>query len=84
MTLYDSALYRKEVQEIADLPIEWRKLQNKTVLISGATGMIGSFLTDVLLYKWEVLHCRVIALGRDLKKAQDRFGAWLDGDRLQF
>ena len=84
MTLYDSALYCKEVQEIADLPIEWRKLQNKTVLISGATGMIGSFLTDVLLHKWEVLHCRVIALGRDLKKAQDRFGAWLDGDRLQF
>lgn len=84
MRLYDSQLYRKEVRTIADLPIEWDKLENRTIMLSGATGMIGSFFIDVILSKWDDLHCNIIALGRDEKKAKDRFGEYLDGNRLQF
>lgn len=84
MGLYDSPLYREEVRSIADLPLEWDKLHNQTLLLSGATGMIGSFFVDVLLSKWDALHCRVIAIGRSAQKARERFGNFLDGDRLQF
>lgn len=84
MSLYDSRLYRNEVKQIASAPYDWKKLENKTVLLSGATGMFGSFLTDVLLEKWEELHCRVVALGRNFEKMRSRFGAFLDGERLLF
>lgn len=84
MTLYDSILYQHEVQTIAALPLEWEKLFDKTVLITGASGMIGSFLIDVLLAKSEELHCRIVAVGRNENKARIRFGKYLDGSRLRF
>ena len=51
------------------------------MLIYGATGMIGSFLIDAILYKnkKENLHCAVYAMGRDENKAKQRFSyCWED------
>ena len=36
---------------IGELPYDWKKLQEKTILISGGTGFIGSFLIDVVRYR---------------------------------
>ncbi|MGO5272204.1 NAD-dependent epimerase/dehydratase family protein [Collinsella sp. LCP21S3_C3] len=49
-------------------------LAGKTVVISGATGMIGAFLIDVLMRKnsTEGLSCKVVALGRSAVKAKAR------------
>ena len=41
----------EDVRIIAELPYEWGKLTNKTLLISGATGFIGSFLCNVFAYR---------------------------------
>lgn len=84
MTLYDSTLYRNEVKTIAALPLEWEKLTDSTICITGATGLIGSFLIDVLLAKSETLHCSIVAMGRSTQRAQIRFGRYLDGIRLRF
>ena len=40
-------LEREDIVSVAGLPYDWEKLRNKTVLISGGTGLIGSFLLDV-------------------------------------
>ena len=55
-------------------------------MISGATGMIGSFLTDVLLEKnmRENLNISIIALGRNEKKAYDRFNLWWNSSSFKF
>ena len=48
MHLYDSELYMQDVCAVASM-IEVQELADASVLISGGTGMIGSFLVDALL-----------------------------------
>ena len=47
----DSHLYKEDVQRVAEQVLPWEKMENKCILICGATGLIGSFLVDVLMYK---------------------------------
>lgn len=76
----------KDVSDVAMLNLPWNLLKNKTVLISGATGLIGSFLIDVLLKRnFEYsMNCQIYALGRNWDKAQKRFGNLIDGKNLIF
>ncbi len=46
-------------------------INDKTIMISGATGMIGSYLIDCLMTHGK--NCKIIALGRNEKKARLRF-----------
>ena len=59
-------IYAEDVQKIAQLPLPWEKLQDASVLISGASGLVGTGLVDVLMQKnTEGLNCIVYALGRN-------------------
>ena len=71
MFLYQNDLYMEDVRYVAGLNLPWEKLRNKSVLLSGATGLLGSFLVDVLLEKnsADELNCTVYALGRSKEKA---------------
>ena len=73
--LYDNTYYMEDVRYVAGLGMPWEKMQGKSIMISGATGMIGSFLVDVLLEKniRDGLDCTVYALGRNREKAEQRF-----------
>ena len=51
MSLYDNKMYLDDVAYVAGLPLPWDKFQDGSVLISGATGLVGSFLVDVLMQK---------------------------------
>lgn len=65
--------YVEDLDLCCDQDLPWEKLAHKTVLISGATGMIGAFLVDVLMRKADQgLDCNVIALGRSKEKARER------------
>lgn len=72
---FESMLYREDLAYCADLPIHWDKLLGKTIAVSGATGMIGTFLIDVLMKKNEdpYFNCRIVAVGRDEERARRRF-----------
>lgn len=48
MNPYNNRLYIEDTRYVAELELPWEKLQDKSILISGATGLIGSFLVDVL------------------------------------
>lgn len=82
MSLYNSPLYQEDLQRISSFgTIPWNDLKDSTILLSGATGMIGSLLVDSLMYKNENdgLDCMVIALGRNEEKAMKRFShCWND------
>lgn len=75
MKLYENELYREDIAYVAQLALPWEKLKDKSIMISGATGLIGSFLIDVLMYKNKVndLNCMIYALGRNEKRAKERF-----------
>lgn len=74
MNLYDNDLYLEDIEYVCGLNLPWEKLQGKSVLLSGATGLVGSFLVDVLLSKG--IDCTVYALGRSEEKARARFSKW--------
>ena len=82
--LYDNPLYLEDLRTAAAAGLPWERLRDKAILISGATGLIGSFLIDVLVEvsrSWE-LNLRIYALGRSEEKARARFSeCW---DRLVF
>ena len=85
MDYYHNQKYMEDVRRVAALELPWEKLRDRSVLITGATGLIGSFLTDVLLEKNSAgLGCTVYALGRSEEKARTRFAGCADGSRLVF
>ncbi len=55
--------------------IDWERLREKTVLVTGATGLIGSTVVNALLYANEKrgLDLTVLALVRDINKAEQKF-----------
>ena len=86
MNLYNNKLYMEDVRYVAGLELPWKKLRDKSLMLSGATGMIGSFLVDVVLEKNIIdnLNCTVYALGRNKEKARERFNKFADDSHFVF
>lgn len=59
-------LEKEDIQRIAEQPFDWHKLDNKTIMISGGTGFIGTFIIDILKYRNEQFHqnIKVVSLSR--------------------
>lgn len=72
----DNAVFKEDMDSILSYEcIEWEQLRDKTVLVTGATGLIGYTLVSSLAYanvKYD-LHIKVIALVRDITKARIKF-----------
>ena len=74
MKVFENPQYLEDVRYISEIDLPWEKLRDKSIMISGATGMIGSMLVDVLMKKNdEGLNCTVYALGRNATKMKERF-----------
>ena len=82
MKLYDNALYKEDINNTILLDLPWEKMHGKSILLSGATGLVGSFLVDVLLSK--NIDITVYALGRNEQKAKKRFSKWSNNSHLVF
>lgn len=83
MRLLESELYQKDLAAVTSLDLPWDRLAGRSVMISGATGMIGSTLIHVLMKKnrEDGLGCHIYALGRNVSKAHSRFQeCWDDKD----
>ncbi|HTQ35608.1 MAG TPA: NAD-dependent epimerase/dehydratase family protein [Steroidobacteraceae bacterium] len=67
-----------DMKEIFDTGlVDWRRLYGKTVLVSGAYGMLASYMVFMLIFLNETqpdADIRILALGRSRKKMADRFG----------
>ncbi|MCR5752146.1 MAG: NAD-dependent epimerase/dehydratase family protein [Kiritimatiellae bacterium] len=74
--------YVADVRRAASLDMPWEKLRGKTILITGGTGLIGSFLIDVL--NAAKLGCTILLLGRSEEKARTRFAEYWDSDLIRF
>lgn len=80
-SLLSNEIYKQDIQRVARIPIEWGRLQNAVFLISGATGMVGKFLIDVLLFGKPDLNVKVIALVRNEERARARFSHYLKNQK---
>ena len=84
--MINNAQYESDVAYVAHLEFPWEKLQDKSFLITGASGLIGSFLIDVLMYNNlnRKLNCRIYAVGRNIEKAKMKFGSYWDMESFKF
>ena len=80
MNLYTKDLYLEDLNKVANLDLPWSRLKDKKIMVSGATGLIGSFLIDVLMKKnnSEGLNCTLYALGRSVDRIRSRFSNHID------
>lgn len=86
MDIHEHPLYKEDVKRVAEMSLPWEKFQDSAVLISGATGLIGSFLIDVLMWRntYENANCQIYALGRSIEKARKRFACCVDSPLFHF
>lgn len=70
-----SEQYQKDVITAAQADLDWGKLCGSSIFMTGATGMIGSFLIDVLLYRNRVFHddIKICGATRNVEAAKKRF-----------
>ncbi len=85
MNVYDNSLYLEDVNYVANLNLPWEKLNNKSIMISGATGLIGSMLVDIIMRKNnDNLNCTVYALGRSKERMRNRFKYCFENPLFRF
>ena len=78
--------YRHEMEQINHQTLPWEKLSGKTIMISGATGMLGKCLIDFLMLRnaMENAKIQIIALSRNEVRAKERFADYWDSELFQY
>ncbi len=84
MNLYNNKEYLEDIQYVEKINLPWDRLYKKNIVISGGTGLIGSFLADVLLKKArDGLDCTIHLLTRNEDKAKSRFYQFRNDSNLK-
>lgn len=86
MRLLDNPQYQKDLETVGEMNLPWKKLKKTAILLSGATGMIGHFLIDVIMYRNRVhqQECAVYAMGRTEDKAVNCFREYWNHSLFHF
>lgn len=77
---------RRDLDIIYNSAVNWRMYQDKTILVSGATGRLGRYILETLVdvdLKYN-LNLRVIGLARSRDKVQSVFGSILEFPNVNF
>ena len=75
MSYYDCNIYQNDLNEAIKSVIGIEKLKNSSIMITGASGLIGSYIVDILMKynKNDNANIKVYALGRSKTKLNNRF-----------
>ncbi len=82
-----NSIIRNDLKQIISSPIiNWECFKESIVLITGANGILPSYLVYTLLYLNETknYNIKVIALVRDISKAETKFKDFLNDENLKF
>jgi nucleoside-diphosphate-sugar epimerase len=85
MNFYKSENYKKDIEIAVKATIGLEKLYNSSVLIAGGSGLIGSFMADMLLYANKHMNADITVYAMDL--SAERLAARYEGietDKLHF
>ena len=77
MEIYESKLYLEDVEKISN-DFDFSKFRNKKILITGAGGLICSFLVDVFMYRNKNYNddIKIYMLCRNESRIKDRFSKY--------
>lgn len=79
----NNPVIQKDLKEMfSDTSIDYRKFDHSTVLVTGAYGMLASYLVFMMIYlnEYKGYHINIIANGRSEEKMRKRFGSYIDKD----
>lgn len=79
MVGYSHSIVQEDLQRMRQADLPWAQLDGKTVFVTGATGMLASYVGWLLLSLREQAGVRVsvVALCRDARKASELFGPFV-------
>ena len=71
-------IVQQDLNEIVEENLSWQKFFNSTVIVTGASGILPSYMVETLLYLNEVhnANIKVVGLVRNLDKARRRFATY--------
>lgn len=75
--------YKDDIKAVALADLPWEKLSGCNILVTGATGLIGSCLIEVLMSR-PGKDYHVYASGRNEERARARFAAYSDDPAFHF
>lgn len=75
--------YKDGINAIACIDLPWDQLCGAKILVTGATGLIGSCLVDVLMTKNNIDY-EVYTIGRNIERAKNRFSPYFKDSRFHF
>lgn len=71
--------YQDDIKSVAELSLPWDKLSGCNILITGATGLIGSCLVEVLM-EHSMRDYNVYAMGRNSQRMNKLFESYLSDE----
>lgn len=79
-------IYREDVKAAWEAVPEAERLYGKSFLVTGATGLVASFIIDMLMYLNTEKHAgiQIYALGRDQERLRQRYRSYQKSERLSF
>ena len=79
-------IYAADIASVANENLPWENLAGKSLLLTGATGLIGTLMIDVLMKKNrdDNLNVKIFAAGRNEKVANERFADYFDDKNFSF
>lgn len=75
--------YQDDIQNVAQIPLPWDRLSGCNILVTGATGLIGSCLVEVLMER-PGKDYHVYASGRNKGRALQRFHKYAEDETFHF
>ncbi|WP_086313934.1 hypothetical protein A5821_001483 [Enterococcus sp. 7F3_DIV0205] len=74
-----NAYYQKDIEKVISAEIDWTQLQGKSILVIGASGMLGTFLIDCLMEQniKKNYNISIFAMGRNRKKLEERYSDYI-------
>lgn len=82
-----NTIYEEDLKSVVISNLQWEKLNGKTILITGASGLIGSCIVDIIMKRNEMFrnsNITIIALGRNEKEAKNRFNQYTNNNNFIF
>lgn len=83
MNYADIDIYRNDVETVLKNQFPWNRLNGKNILVTGATGLIGTFLVDVLMMN-PAKRYNLWICGRNAESARNRFSRYMNDPAFHF
>ena len=83
--MIESKTYQNDLTYVANLPI-YEKLHDKSLMITGACGLIGSFLVDAIMMRNKLFNDNITVIAYDFKEEfiKDRFFNYLNDSNFKY